>query len=142
MKKIYSDIPRQRTKREFIKKVFRTGNLKTYKDKDKKKYQCGRNRRRSVHDLWLVCKTEYPSLTLKELGTVLKELINNTRDKNKSKTFICFCTDIQKYTWYNNYYNYIGIDERGFINTLPPRFKKYDKNAIGFKSKKLVKILS
>lgn len=56
---------------------------------------CGVNRRRSIHDLYLISKNYFPTLTLEELILALNNLIENRQ--------ICtqYCTTINKYVFYS-----------------------------------------
>lgn len=56
---------------------------------------CGVNRRRSIHDLYLISKHYFPTLTLEELILNLNSLIEQRK--------ICtqYCTTINKYVFYS-----------------------------------------
>lgn len=60
-------------------------------------FVCGVNRRRSIHDLYLISKNYFPTLTLEELILALNDLIENRQ--------ICtqYCTTINKYVFYSKH---------------------------------------
>lgn len=56
---------------------------------------CGVNRRRSIHDLYLISKTYFQTLTLEELILALNDLIE------KRQVCTQYCTTINKYVFYS-----------------------------------------
>jgi len=58
--------------------------------------QCTKNRRRSLGDIFLVCRTYYPDCTLKEVLLSLIKLIN------EGSIYSCYCNTINKYVFYSN----------------------------------------
>lgn len=60
------------------------------------RYICGINRRRSLHDLYLICKNYFPECTFED---VLKTVINMTKNYTPSLNY-SFCRDVNKYVFY------------------------------------------
>lgn len=56
---------------------------------------CGTGRRRSAHDIYLICKNYYPDTTFDEVLTILV----NLRNKNKIKG--SYCNTICRYVYHN-----------------------------------------
>ncbi len=58
--------------------------------------QCDRNRRRSLGDIYRICKYYYPNITLLQVLKVLIDLLNSR------KIGTCFCGTIRKQVYYTN----------------------------------------
>ena len=59
-------------------------------------YICSTNRRRSLHDLYLICKNYFPECTFED---VLKIVINMTENHTPLLNY-SFCRDVRKYVFY------------------------------------------
>lgn len=77
--------------------------------------QCRKGRRRSASDVFLVCKSYYPNVTMKQVMTHLVELVNEA----KIKTIYCgminkrvYRKNMPEQTTWNSIY---GKDEFGFV---------------------------
>ncbi len=74
---------------------------KTYYDEDCKEQQC-HEARRSLLELFNVCKTYYPDVTLKEVAIEISKI---------EYLFCRFCDDVEKWVFYKSqdlYYKYIS----------------------------------
>ena len=58
--------------------------------------QCIEGRRRSVQDLYLICRYYYPKCTLMQILTILEKLVFGATSFNTNNLSMSYCTDIYK----------------------------------------------
>lgn len=121
-----SDVPKTKTRKNFIKKFLTGKKIPSYSDSEFKVLQCngkGENAigaSRSVTELWELTKSRFPATSLNSIIKILFEII-----KEDSSIILVWCNKIQKVVvkyepnasakWITdysikNYYNNKGVD--------------------------------
>jgi hypothetical protein len=91
----------------FLEKFFTKWNLeKNTIYADTKEIQTVSGRRRSLGDIYSICKYYYPNITLEE---IIKILINNINTKSGWRTSYCSQTNMRMYY-------YTSLKENGYID--------------------------
>ena len=84
----------------FLKRYFRSLTLSTFFDEDCSKLQCSSGKNRSIDEMLIIVKTEYPKSHNKDIYKAFRKLLLEHEVRNEdAKLSLLFCKDIEKWVF-------------------------------------------
>ena len=84
----------------FLRRYFKTFSLATYHDQECMNPQCSRGKNRSIDEMLMIVKTEYPKSKNSDIYKAFKKLLLEHEAKSgEAKLSLLYCKDIDKWVF-------------------------------------------